>query len=51
MYGFMTVFGELENTFCVHLHEALIKRRVVVDLEMWISVDECLAETHMRVIV
>lgn len=33
----------MENTVCVHLHEALIKRRVVVDLEMWISVDECLA--------
>ena len=38
----------LENTVCVLLHELLIERRLfcVCSLaKIWISVDECLAET------
>ena len=45
VYGF---HDRMVNTVCVHLHEVLIekKKKSFCSLaKMWISVDECLAET------
>ena len=44
VYGF---HDRMVNTVCVHLHEVFIeKKKSFCSLaKMWISVDECLAET------